>query len=445
MAPRFADTDALYSFLLGFVNVERGQKTVFKLDRMRALCERLRDPQSACRTIHVAGSKGKGSVSVMIARLIEASGKRVGLYTSPHFARWKERISLAGDDLPDDAILEAADEVLPLVDGALPSDFPGDELPTYFELTTLIAFCAFRREGCDLAVIETGLGGRLDSTNVIDSSLSVITPIELEHTEWLGDSIELIAAEKAGIIKPGSPCCLSAQPPEARAVFARTCAERASPLREAPLLVRASGISMSAEGTGAELRFTSGSPLDGRFPRGLRLHSPMIGAIQADNMALALLAAAEAEPALSEEAAARGMARAYLPARFQVLSRDPPVILDGAHTPNSLRRALESLEALFPGPKALLFACAEDKKHRSMAEVIGDSFDRVTLTRPGTFKKGDLAALSASFTAVGANYRVIEDHAEAIASAREEAATLGLPLLVTGSFYLCSEFARQLG
>jgi dihydrofolate synthase/folylpolyglutamate synthase len=168
----------------------------------------------------------------------------------------------------------------------------------------------------------------------------------------------------------------------------------------------------------------------------------MIGAIQAENMALALLAAGETEALLSAEDAERGLAKAFLPARFQILSLNPPVVLDGAHTPYSVRLALDSFAALYPGPKALLFACAEDKKHAAMAMALAPEFDRITLTRPGTFKRGDLAALASSFREAGAIFRVEENHFEAIAQAREEAASLGLPLLVTGSFYLCSAFIR---
>ncbi len=469
MAMRFSDSDELYSFLLGFVNVEKGQRTVFKLDRMRALCERLGDPQGAYRSIHVAGSKGKGSVSMMMARILQASGRRVGLYTSPHLLRWKERMSLAGDEMPEEPVLEAASEVLNLVEGKEASDFPGDELPTYFELTTLIAFCAFRRVGCDYAVIETGLGGRLDSTNVIEPAACAITPIELEHTEWLGDTIELIAAEKAGIIKPGRPCYVSRQRPEARHVFVETCRERSSPLREAPELAVPLDVAIDGEGTKAKIIFAAGSPLALRFPVGLDARTPMIGAIQAENMALAILAAGESLVSLGQEEVLRGLEKSFLPARFQVLSGDPPVILDGAHTPASVGLALDSLEALFPGPKALLFACAEDKRHEEMAAILAPKFDRITLTRPGSFKRGDLSALTAfvaagasfvaagasfvaagaSFVAAGANFdaegarlRATPDYVEAIGLAKREAAEARLPLLVTGSFYLCAEFAR---
>jgi dihydrofolate synthase / folylpolyglutamate synthase len=444
MRERFANSDELYSFLLGYVNVEKGQKTVFKLDRMRELCSMLGQPQTAYRTIHVAGSKGKGSISIMMARMLEASGLMVGLYTSPHLLRWKERISLAGEEIPEAILLDAAEEVLPLVDGKEPEDFPGGELPTFFELSTLIGFCAFRKALCDVAIIETGLGGRLDSTNVVDSEASVITPIELEHTEYLGDSIELIAAEKAGIIKAGRPCYLSRQKPEARAVFALTASERGSALRESPSLVRTEDVSIGLSGTRTCLRFDQQSPLSKRFPEGVKACTPMVGSVQAENMALALLAAGESEPRLSADCAVRGLAKAFLPARFQILPLDPPVILDGAHTPASTLFALENVEALFPGPKALLFACAEDKKHGPMAMQLGPHFDRITLTSPGSFKKGDLPALEGSFRATGASFRVIPDYEEAIRSAMGEARKLGMPLLVTGSFYLCAELVRSL-
>jgi dihydrofolate synthase/folylpolyglutamate synthase len=447
MGSSFSTTEELYSYLLGFVNVEKGQATVFKLDRMAKLCERLGYPERAYRTIHIAGSKGKGSVSTMIARILEAAGHRTGLYTSPHILRWKERISLAGEEMPEETILRAASEVVPLVEGKGPEDFPGGELPTYFELTTLIAFCAFREALCDRAVIETGLGGRLDSTNVVDSEASVITPIELEHTEYLGDTIPLIAGEKAGIIKGGRPCYLSAQKPEAREVFASVAASKGSPLREVGQLVSVDDISIGEKGTSALIGFAPGSPLSLRFPSPIRCRTPMIGSIQAQNMALALLASAELEPSLQLEEAVQGLSKAYLPARFQILKDGryggSPVVLDGAHTVASTLLALESFESLFPGKKALLFACAEDKKHAEMAKALAPRFDRITLTRPGTFKKSDLSALAASFRDAGASYRIIPDHEEAIAKAREEAAELGLPLLVTGSFYLCAEFLNQ--
>jgi dihydrofolate synthase / folylpolyglutamate synthase len=445
MARRFRDLDELYSRLLESVNVERGQRIDLRLDRMRSLCLALGDPQSACPAYHVAGSKGKGSVSIMIARELEAAGLRVGLYTSPHFVSWKERISLAGDELPDEIILEAAEEVFSSAEAAGRSGARVLGPPTFFELTTLIAFCSFRAAGCGRIVLETGLGGRLDSTNVVDPLASVITPIELEHTEWLGDTIAAIAFEKAGIVKPGRPCYIGRLRPEAREVVAAVSLERGGELREAPALASASEVEVSASGTSALISLSEESPAASRFSRGLRASTPLVGAVQADNMALALLVAAETEPLIGPAAAEAGLARALLPARFQVLPLRPPVVLDGAHTPDSVAIAVDSFERLFPGPKALLFGCAADKKHGPMAAILASRFDRITLTRPGSFKASDLPAVEESFRNAGASPRVAPDFAEAVRSSRAEAASLGMPLLVAGSFYLCAAAYEALG
>ena len=453
---KFSSSDEIFDYLMRFVNIEKGQATELKLDRMRSLCSILGDPQLAYATVHVAGSKGKGSVSVMIARILQAAGLRTGLYTSPHLFRWKERISLAGDEMPEAILLGAMDEVLPLVEGKKAEDFPGDELPTYFELGTLVAFCAFRRSGCETAVIETGLGGRLDSTNVVDPAASVITPIELEHTEWLGDTVAKIAFEKAGIIKPGRPCFLSRQVPEAREVFARVCAERGSPLREMDEFVSLEEPRLDKSGTCVRLRLDPAWPQAERFAKpgggeraggrvSLDLRSPIVGGIQAQNMALALLAAAEVEPRVDRAAAEAGLAAASLPARFQILELDPPVVLDGAHTPASIRLTLETFEALFPGPKDLLFGCAHDKNYEEMAAILAPRFDAVTVTRPGSFKQSDPRRVYESFARRSASCSLVEEHGEAVRAARARAAAANRPLLVTGSFYLCAEAAIALG
>jgi dihydrofolate synthase / folylpolyglutamate synthase len=440
MNKRFAGSEEVFAYYMGFVNVEKGQKTEFKLDRMRDLCAQLGHPEAASISIHVAGSKGKGSVSTMIARILEAAGRRSGLYTSPHLLRWKERISLAGDEMPEEILVDAAEELRPLVEGKTAADFVGEELPTYFELTTLTGFLAFRRAACDRMVLETGMGGRLDSTNVAPAAASVITPIELEHTEWLGDTIPKIAFEKAGIIKPGKPCYISRQRPEAREVFERACAERGCELFDASRLAQISELEVDSRGTEAVIAFADGRPWAGRE----RFRAPLVGAVQAENMALAILAAASIEPDLDPETARRGLARAVLPARFQVLALDPPVVLDGAHTPLSTQLCLDSFNRIFPGPAALLFACAYDKKHEEMAAILRPRFAHITVTRPGTFKQSYPEKVAESFGLSQGGCRLVEDTQEAVRQARAEAAELGLPLLIAGSFYLCSEAAKIL-
>ena len=439
-AIRFDGSEAVYAWLLQFVNVEKGQATIFKLDRMRELAIALGSPERSYRTVHVAGSKGKGSVSTMLAHILRESGHRVGLYTSPHLLRWKERISLAGEEIDDAFIVEAAERLVPLVEGKLASDFPGDELPTYFELSTLIAFEAFRLAGCDIAVIETGLGGRLDSTNIVDSEASLITRLELEHTEWLGDSIDKIAFEKAGIIKPGRPVCVAPQLAEAMAVIEKVAAERESRLVDVEKSLKIEAISIDRRGTRARFTFAGGWP----WAESLEFATPLVGEVQAHNMGQAILAAALVEEKLDPEAVGRGLTAARLPARFELVSENPPIVLDGAHTPASVALALDSFERLFPGPKLLLFACAIDKRHAEMARIFGAHFDEIVVTRPGTFKQSDPGAVHASFKAVDARTRLVADTREAFEGCLERARRENMALLVTGSFYLCAEAAKLL-
>jgi dihydrofolate synthase/folylpolyglutamate synthase len=443
-----------------YVNVEKGQATVFKLDRMRALASALGDPHLGRLTVHVAGSKGKGSVSTMCARILDASGLKVGVYTSPHLIHWKERIGFASGPMAEKTLIEATEEVLPLVEGKGPSDFPGDEEPTFFELTTLIAFCAFRSTGCDAQVIEVGLGGRLDSTNIVDPDVSAITPIELEHTQFLGDTIAKIAGEKAGIIKAGRPVCVSAQRPEAMEVFERKAGEAGSRLYAVGRDVLPLDVAVGPDGTSC--RLVLGSPrcpegLEGQAdanlaaslsrilpPEGLKVTSPMPGAVQAQNMALALLASACALPELGAEAVVRGLSEAALPARFEIIRGESTVVLDGAHTPESTRLTIATMEELFPGKRVLLFACAHDKRHDEMAEILAGRFDRIIVTRPGTFKVSEPEKVFESFRKRSDAASLIAETGMAVDAALAEARTLGAALLVTGSFYLCAEAKQKL-
>lgn len=440
---RFSGSEEIFDYYMSFVNVEKGDHTEFKLDRMRELCAALGHPENAEPSVHVAGSKGKGSVSTMTARILEAAGHRVGLYTSPHLLRWKERMSLAGDEMPEKFIIEGAEKILPLVEGKEDADFAGGQKPTYFELTTLNAFLAFRYAGCDRMVAEVGMGGRLDSTNVISPMASIITPIELEHTEWLGDTIAKIAGEKAGIIKPGVPVFISRQKAEAHEVFVRTAAERGSQLFDAAKLVEIRDLEVDRKGTSAVLRFAPEAGLPWSEDESFRV--PLVGEVQAENMALALLAAAHVEPGLTPETARRGLAKASLPARFQILNLEPPVVLDGAHTPLSTQLCLDSFSRIFgDSPAVLLFACAHDKKHAEMASILKSRFNHIIVTKPGSFKKSDPELVAASFGLKEGGCKLIEDTRTAVSAARDLAEKLGEPLLIAGSFYLCSEAAQML-
>lgn len=461
---RFSSSEDVFEYLKSYVNVEKGQATVFKLDRMQALASALGNPHLGRLTIHVAGSKGKGSVSTMAAGILAAAGLTTGLYTSPHLLRWKERIAFADSQMPEEVLIAAMEEVIPLVEGKAAHDFPGGELPTYFELSTLVAFCAFRATGCKAQVIETGLGGRLDSTNIVVPDVSVITPIELEHTQYLGDTLAAIAFEKAGIIKPGKPVCISRQKPEAAEVFLRQAGEKGSPLYRLGVDVDVEDAGFDR--TGTHCRLAAGNagirsdPRSGEaraweaLPEGLRqlvgdagfvLRCPMAGKVQADNMALAAMAAFLAVPSLGKEAVREGLARSRLQARFEMLPVEPPVVLDGAHTPDSVRLTVDATLTLYAAPRVLLFACALDKHHAEMAAILASHFDRIIVTKPGDFKVSDPEAVYRSFKALDGTAVLEADTAAAIDRAFDEAKSLNAMLLVTGSFYLCAEAKARLG
>lgn len=441
----FKSIDEVYNFVLGYVNVEKGQATEFKLDRMNWMASKLGNPHLGRMTIHVAGSKGKGSVATLIASALEQSGIPTGLYTSPHILSWKERITRAGKELPDTFILRAAEEVFALVEGKTADDFFGGELPTYFELTTLIAFCAFRIAGFQAQVIEVGLGGRLDSTNIVSPDVCVITPIELEHTQYLGSTIRLIASEKAGIIKKKVPVCTIQSKSEALEVI-----EARAAIMEAPCLVvgrdiHVSSIEVDTEGTRCVLDADPNAPsavhnlLGGRA---CSVQTQLVGSIYAGNMALAALALSQLPVALHYEHIKKGFAEATMLARFEIVSRSPFIVLDGAHTPESIRTILSTFLQLSASPRVLLFGCAYDKRYDEMAELLAPVFEDIIITRPGSFKQSAPEIVFESFQKRKANSVIIEDTAEAILEAVRRTRAKDASLLVTGSFYLCAEYKK---
>ncbi len=437
---RFSDPGDVYAYLNRFLNFERKlEPTEYRLDRMHRLRELFGRPDESYRVVHVAGSKGKGSTATMIAACLGAAGRRVGLYTSPHLLSFTERIAIGGVPVDDGTLLSCAAELAVTMDGEGPEDFPGGEAPTYFELLTMLGFLCFRKAGCDDAVIEVGLGGRLDSTNVVTPAACVITPIELEHTELLGGTIPLIAYEKAGIVKPGVPVFTSATRPDALAVIRARALELGSPLTVLDEAVSLEDVQVSAAGTSALAMWRDKSI----FAAPMELRTPMIGRVQARNAAVAAMVAGSL--GVGEPAILRGIGSARLRARFEILSGDPVVILDGAHTEDSIRACAEDFSAIFPGGGHLLFGCAKDKPARPMAAALRPFFSSAIVTKPGTFKESDTADIEAAFAAEGFGVSRIDDTDEAIGTAMRRASAAGLPLLVTGSFYLCAAAASMLG
>ncbi|MBN1837740.1 MAG: bifunctional folylpolyglutamate synthase/dihydrofolate synthase [Spirochaetales bacterium] len=438
----FQDLDSAFAWIEGFTNLERSASLfdarTYQLDRMRALAAASGDPQLACRTVHLAGTKGKGSTAAMIAEGLRHSGVRAGLYTSPHVVSYTERIRVlapgpasgAEEPLPG-LLLAQAEELRELVDGLPQQVLDSYGPPSTFELLTLLAFRTFRAAGCELAVVETGIGGRLDATNLVQPELALITPIELEHTEVLGDTLEAIAREKAGILKPGVPAICAPQAPEAEQVLRRTARERGCPIRFRDEELAALEIQCASDGTRVRLRLADGTEQ--------QLRVAMLGAHQGENAALAYLALRRL--GVPPAAIAAGCAAATLPARMEVLRRAPPVVLDGAHTPRSVARAAESFCSLFPQRGVLLFAAAADKKIGEMAAVLAPRFQAIVTTSTGGQRESRPQEVHDRFAALNPNTELVPEPAAALERALERAEA-GLPLLITGSFYLAGEARR---
>ena len=446
----------------GFLNFEKTpEKNIFWLDTMNFLCGRLGHPERSCKSFHVAGSKGKGSISIMISKILEESGFKTGVYSSPHITDFRERIGSSRGFFDDKIYAQAAENVIKCVQNSL-DDLPAKRPVTWFELVTLYAMECFRTASCDWAVYEVGLGGRLDSTNVILPECSVISTIELEHTEFLGDTLEKIAFEKGGIIKADVPVVVAPQSSESvKDVFRKIAQERNSKLIFADESVKVSELAYknrqkpvcksihdeNDSGFGMEICLESEY-----FSRPIRTNLRMLGDFQAWNAALASLAVKTVFPDMDEKIIEAGLSRASLPGRFEVI--EPPaefpglpfVVLDGAHTERSVKFTLGTFSKLFGDEirPHLLFACAADKDMEHIARCFSGRFSRITLTKPGNTKASNLSGLAAAFEKAGEKFSMNEDFREAIEEAFSSAAKDKVPLLVTGSFYLLAEVKELL-
>ena len=419
---------------------------------MEVLAELAGHPERCAPSIHIAGSKGKGSVTGMLASMLETAGRRPGRYMSPHVSDFRERLS-RGSVFFDEAVYCAAgNELWEITEHQVPAAksslfdpaVEDGEPPTYFELLTLLFFLCARQDGCDSLIVETGLGGRLDSTNVVDPLAAVITLIELEHTALLGDTIAAVAGEKAGIIKPGKPLVLAKQCPQALEVFTTRAREKGSPLVYFPETVELSNLRIHTGGTDFTLNFKATGAGRDWFPGPLNLSIPVPGAIQAENAGLAVMALKTAFPQMDAESIRRGLEQFRIPARFETLSHDPPVIIDGAHTPESAALCVETFRALYGDGGVLVFGCAADKNTAAMAETLLPHFSRIIITTPGTFKVSDPENIYAAFTAeisgaARAQVSLILETAEAVRQALSLGREKGLPVLGAGSFYLAAE------
>jgi len=333
----------------------------FKLERMQALVASLGNPQQAYPSIHVAGTKGKGSVSILCATALQEAGYNVGLYTSPHLDDYAERIQINGEFIPHSMLVDLVEEIKPHV-AAIP------ELTT-FEITTALAFMYFARQKVNAAVIEVGLGGRLDATNVVVPEVSVITSISYDHTHLLGNTLSEIAGEKAGIIKPGITVVVAPQEEEARVVIERIAQDRGAPLFQVGRDILYKEVSHSLNG-----QTLSVWSANSQNHSPVQLSIPLLGPHQVINAATAYAALqifAQKGFAVSSGKIKQGIAHAFWPGRFEIIQKSPPVILDCAHNRDSAQKLRLTLKEYYPGKRVcLVFGASEDKDIQGMFDEL---------------------------------------------------------------------------
>src|SRR5215216_2157674 len=367
--------DYLYSFVdYSLKHISELAKAEFNLDRMFALLDELDNPQAKYPIIHVAGTKGKGSVSALCASALQAAGYKTGLYTSPHLWDYVERIQINGLPISHGQLIDLVEEVKPAV----------AKTPklTTFEITTALGLLAFAKNNVDAAVIEVGLGGRLDATNIVMPKVSVITSLSYDHMAVLGNTLAQIATEKAGIIKEGVPVVSAPQIEEALQVLERIAKERNSQLILVGKDVTFTRLSSSLDGQSLRLFAQSGESGSERSRSALEAKIPLLGFHQVENAAIAYTALKTSGIELSDEAIQKGFAQVKWPARFEVLRRESPVVIDSAHNRDSAKRLRETLDEYFPEKPVILIFCAlEDKDIDSILEELKPRLESVVATQ----------------------------------------------------------------
>ncbi|REK09925.1 MAG: bifunctional folylpolyglutamate synthase/dihydrofolate synthase [Planctomycetota bacterium] len=449
--PVLADDAA--QFLASRINYERAAtvpygKRDFRLDRMRQLLARLGNPHDGLRIAHIAGTKGKGSAAAMLAAVLTAAGYRTGLYSSPHLDRVEERLAIDGVPCPADELAELVAQVRPVVT-AMDAESPGPEgestRPTYFEIVTALALLRFAQQGTQAAVLEVGMGGRLDSTNVCRPLVSVITSISLDHTQQLGSTLAAIAAEKAGIIKPGVPVVSGVQAPEPRDVIAKIAAERGCLLVEFGRDFDSTYHPPQRLDRAAQPALVDFHDRSGNFGlacQGLELS--LLGSHQAANAAVALATIAQLRRSgfdIAESAIRQGLASVRWPARVEVLSRRPTMVLDAAHNVASAQALVQVLgESFAARRRVLVFATTRDKDLRGMLEVLLPHFDDVVFTRYWSNPRSvPPEALDAAAAELGSTRRqMCPDPATAWQAASRLVGPDDL-LCIAGSFFIAAE------
>ena len=423
-----------YSETIEFLNGIRlfGQK--LGLETIQRLLGVMGNPERALRFIHVAGTNGKGSVAAMSQAVLTAAGYKTALYTSPHLVSFCERFQIDGMPIAKADIVRLVEQTRPLLDkvAALPDSRP----PTFFEAVTALALRYFREQNADVVVWETGLGGRLDATNVVTPLVSVITNVAFDHMQYLGDTLEKIAAEKCGIIKPGRPVITAAAAPAALAVIQRTCAESGSPLTIIGQHVRGAQLGETVHGQRLRLSGT------GRDYGTLEI--PLLGAHQTINCATAVAALEASGIRFGVEDLRDGLKRTRWPGRFQIIHNKPPVILDGAHNAAAAEELAATIRKHFHGRRAtLILGVLRDKNYDQICHLLAPLAARVFCVPVNSDRTCDPQQLVLLCRAANprAEVKACDNLQEAYAQAARSQDDL---VIITGSLFLVGESLGRL-
>ena len=399
------------------------------LERIGELCERLGNPQRDLKFVHVAGTNGKGSFCSMLDSVLRQSGLRVGLYTSPYIRFFNERMCVDGKPVSNEELAELTAYVRPIADEMT-------DKPTEFELITAIAFEFFKRHNCDVVVLEAGMGGRLDSTNIIRKPyLSVITGIALDHTAFLGDTVEKIALEKAGIIKDNSPVLYGGTDDSAAEIIEAVAKERESKFYRTDYS-QLTNIRPSLNGT----TFDLGNSRD--------MTIRLLGTYQPRNAASVITAVnilREAGVKISDDQLREGLNNAVWSGRFEIISRDPLMIFDGAHNPQGISSAVESIKTYFGDKKVyLLTGVLRDKDYTAIARDLSEVASKAFTLTPDSPRALSSVEYAETLRTAGIEAESFGTLSEALLSAVQSAKTDNAPLICLGSLYVYSSLMNEI-
>ncbi|NLF32658.1 MAG: bifunctional folylpolyglutamate synthase/dihydrofolate synthase [Planctomycetes bacterium] len=432
----FRRYDAALKYLFSMTDYEqmlrvRYNRDTFSLDRMFRLLKGLGDPQDRIRTVHIAGTKGKGSTVEMLSQMLIACGYKVGVYTSPHIVDIRERIRINHTMISQAALTRLISTVEPIIEQM------GDDKPTFFEIFTSLAFMYFANEAVDVAVIETGLGGRLDSTNVLKPDVCGLTSISLDHMHQLGRTVGLIAKEKAGIFKPDIPAVSVPQRPEVEAVLRSAAKASKTPLMFAGKEIDFSYRFESSRATGPQTRVCMTTETS-NFEH---LPVPLLGEHQALNCGLALALLDELKKKgfdrITDATAVEGLRQTYLPGRMEMVCRDPRMIADGAHNAASVAALMKAIGQNIPyDSMVVVFGCAVDKDIPGMMRELALGADKIVFTSAGGPRAAKTRDLADAFEeCTGKTAQVANSVEEALAIAASAVSREDI-ICATGSFYL---------